>query len=144
MKKILLILLVTAGITAIDVSTSRTAELFKTTIKKEAPLAEVTATMYTPVAKNCDLTPTITAANYKIDKKNASSHKWIAVSRDLHKRWGGVLRYGDKVKITGAGAKDGIYTVADVMNKRYKNRIDILESPGTKKYKYTDVILTRA
>ena len=31
--------------------------------------------------------------------------------------------------------KDGVYQVKDTMNKRFVNRIDILESPGTKPYK---------
>ena len=99
----------------------------------------VTATMYNPVESQCDADPLITAGMYKINPKKASEHKWIAVSRNLLKRWGGSLEYGDKVLIQGTGHKDGIYTVTDTMNKRYKNRIDILETSGTKLYKYNNV-----
>jgi hypothetical protein len=51
------------------------------------------------------------------------------------KRHGGFLDYGDFVVLSGTGNKDGVYQVKDTMNKRWVNRIDILESPGTKPYK---------
>ena len=76
---------------------------------------------------------------FKINPRKASEHKWIAMSRDLLKRWKGEFNYGDVVKIKGAGKKDGIYTVVDTMNKRYKNRIDILETKGTPGYKFDKV-----
>lgn len=95
--------------------------------------------MYYPVAGQCDSTPLITAGNYHISPKHASKQKYIAVSRDLLK----VFKYGDKVKITNAGHKDGTYKVVDTMNKRFKSRIDFLESEGTALYKLKDVILTK-
>ena len=54
------------------------------------------------------------------------------------KRWGGWLDYGDFVLLKGTDGKDGVYQVRDTMNKRWVNRIDILESPGTKPYKFTE------
>jgi len=104
---------------------------------------KVTATMYNAVETQCDADPLITAGMYKINPDKASEHKWIAMSRDMLKRWGGSFQYGDKVLISGAGHKDGIYTVADTMNKRYKNRIDILETKGTPLYKFNSVTITK-
>lgn len=101
----------------------------------------VTATMYNPLESQCDEDPLVTAGMYKINPKKASQHKWIAVSRNLLKRWGGKFDYGDKVQIRGAGHKDGVYTIVDTMNKRFKDRIDFLETHGTKWYKFDNVKL---
>lgn len=99
----------------------------------------VTATMYMAVVGQCDSTPFVTACGRKINPKKASEHKWIAVSRDLLK----VFKYGDKVLLSNAGDKNGIYTIADTMNKRFKNKIDILETEGTPLYKLNSVVLTK-
>jgi len=80
---------------------------------------------------------------YHIKPNHASEQKWIAMSRDMLKRWGGDFDYGDVVKIEGAGHKDGIYKVVDTMNKRFKNRIDFLEDKGTKHYKFDNVKITK-
>ena len=37
--------------------------------------------------------------------------------------------------LIGTGEKDGVYQVKDTMNSRWVNRIDILETPGTKPYR---------
>jgi 3D (Asp-Asp-Asp) domain-containing protein len=100
---------------------------------------KVVATMYNAVEGQCDADPFITACMYKINPQKASEHKWIAVSRDLLKINGGKFVYGQKVRIVGAGKKSGIYTIADTMNKRFKNKIDILETIGTPLYKYNNV-----
>lgn len=100
---------------------------------------KVTATMYNPVESQCDRDPLVTAGMYRINPRKASQHKWIAVSRNLLKRWGGQFDYGDKVKVKGAGHKDGIYTIVDTMNQRYEDRIDFLETKGTKGYKFENV-----
>lgn len=104
---------------------------------------EVTATMYYPVASQCDSDPLLTAGMFKINPNNASEQKWIAMSRDMIARWGGEFQYGDYVEIKGAGHKDGIYKVVDTMNKRFTNRIDFLETAGTKPYKFENVTLTK-
>jgi len=82
----------------------------------------VTATTYRPTEGETDTTPNITASGFKIDLNNPKRHKIIAVSRDLKRKW----PFGSKVYIKGVGKHDGIYIVRDVMNKRYKKRIDIL------------------
>jgi hypothetical protein len=65
------------------------------------------------------------------------------VSRNLLKRWGGWLDYGDFILLKGTNGKDGVYQVRDTMNKRWVNRIDILESPGTNPYKFETAKITR-
>lgn len=104
---------------------------------------EVTATMYYAVASQCDSDPLLTAGMYKINPNKASEQKWIAMSRDMIARWGGEFNYGDLVQIKGTGCKDGIYKVVDTMNKRFTNRIDFLETAGTKPYKFESVTLTK-
>ena len=96
----------------------------------------VTVTMYQPVRYQTDSTPNILADGTRIRTQEASDYKYIAVSRNLLKRFGGWLDYGDFVLLKGTLNKDGVYQVRDTMNKRFVNRIDILESPGVKPYKY--------
>ena len=79
-------------------------------------------TTYSPTSQECDSTPHITASGFKINLKNPKKHRIIAVSRDLLKK----LPFGTLVKVTGAGKLNGVYVVEDKMNKRYKNRIDLL------------------
>jgi 3D (Asp-Asp-Asp) domain-containing protein len=147
MKKMLaiMLILISANI-AINVSTNKDFDnrLTALEMKSSPPVtAMVTTTMYNPVVSQCDKDPLVTAANYKINPVKASEHKYVALSRNLLKRWGGNFNYGDKVQISGAGNKDGIYIVADTMNKRYSNHVDILETSGTDWYKYNDVSLTK-
>ncbi len=83
----------------------------------------VTLTIYSPSLSQTDSTPNITASGFKIDTTNPSKHKIVAVSRDLKKKgWD----FGKKVRIKKAGKFDGVYTIRDLMNKRHKNRIDVL------------------
>ncbi len=96
---------------------------------------EVTVTMYHPVRSQTDSTPNILADGTRIRVHKASEYRFIAVSRNLLKTHGGFLEYGDFVILKGTDGKDGVYQVRDTMNKRWVNRIDILESPGTKPYK---------
>lgn len=104
---------------------------------------DVTVTMYNPVPGQTDDTPNIVADGTHFDVEIASELRWIAVSRDLLKRWGGPLNYGDKVHliIPGSPEKSGIYTVKDTMNPRFTDRVDILESEGEPIYKYEEAEL---
>ena len=95
----------------------------------------VTVTMYQPLRYQTDSTPNILADGTRIRTHEASNYKFIAVSRNLLTRHGGWLNYGDFVFLRGTDAKDGVYQVRDTMNKRWVNRVDILESPGVKPYK---------
>ena len=97
---------------------------------------EVTVTMYHPVSSQTDSTPNILADGTRIRVHKASEYRFIAVSRNLLKQHGGFVEYGDFIVLKGTDGKDGVYQVKDTMNKRFVNRIDILESPGTTPYKF--------
>lgn len=89
----------------------------------------VTLTTYSATEAETDSTPNITASGFKIT--NPKKHRIIAVSRDLKKKY----KFGQKIRIVGAGKYSGTYRVHDVMNKRYKKRIDILVGPNDKQTK---------
>ena len=89
----------------------------------------VTLTTYSAREAETDSTPNITASGFKIT--NPKKHRIIAVSRDLKKKY----KFGQKIRIVGAGKYSGTYRVHDVMNKRYKKRIDILVGPNDKQTK---------
>jgi len=82
----------------------------------------VTVTTYSPTVEQTDSTPLITASGFKINPKNPKKQRIVAVSRDLKKKY----KFGKKIRITGIGKLSGTYTVRDVMNKRYRKRVDIL------------------
>jgi len=111
--------------------------------KYETEGIHVTVTMYQPVARQTDSTPNILADGTKIRTQDASNYKFIAVSRNLLKRWGGWLDYGDFILLRGTDGKDGVYQVRDTMNSRWVNRIDILESIDVKPYKYDSAKITK-
>lgn len=101
----------------------------------EDNIYDVTVTMYHPVPEQTDDTPDITADGTRFKIHKASQYRYVAVARNMLKRWGGFLDYGDYIWVD-AGSKSGIYQVRDTMNPRYVNHIDILETPGTSPYKY--------
>ena len=88
----------------------------------------VDVTMYQPVYPQTDKTPDITADGTRIRIHKASEYKFVALSRNLLKRWGGPFDYGDLVLIKKAGHKDGVYQVRDTMNPKWVNVVDILDS----------------
>ena len=93
----------------------------------------VTLTTYKANESETDSTPLITASGFKIT--NPKRHKIIAVSRDLKRK----MKWGSKVRIVGAGKYDGTYRVHDLMNKRYRKRIDILIGKNDKQTKLRKV-----
>ena len=118
------------------------------TLKKELSKYEtegmiVTVTMYEPVSYQTDSTPNILADGTRIRVHKASEYRFIAVSRNLLKRHGGFLDYGDFVLLKGTNHKDGVYQVRDTMNKRFVNRIDILESPGVPPYMFQEAKIVK-
>lgn len=104
---------------------------------------DVTVTMYHPIYPQTDKTPDITADGTRISIDNASEHRFVALSRNLLKRWGGPFDYGDFILLRGTDGKDGVYQVRDTMNRRYINHIDILESPGTEPYKFDNATIIK-
>jgi 3D (Asp-Asp-Asp) domain-containing protein len=95
----------------------------------------VTLTTYVPNQKETDSSPHITASGFKIDSSNPKKHRIIAISRDLKKKWG----FNKKVRIRKAGKYNGVYVIKDVMNKRFRKRIDILVGENDKPTKLTNV-----
>tara|TARA_R110002110_G_C12876618_1_gene662263 strand:- start:171 stop:515 length:345 start_codon:yes stop_codon:yes gene_type:complete len=98
--------------------------------------------MYHPVPEQTDDTPNITADGTIIKVNNASDYRYVAVSRNMLVNYGGFLAYGDYVFVD-AGIKSGVYQVRDTMARRWMNRIDILETPGVKPYKYKEASIRR-
>lgn len=76
------------------------------------------ATYYNPVKAQTDNTPTITSDGTKLNKNSKS----VAISRDLQKK----LPFGSKIKLIYPKHLSGIYVVNDLLNKRYKQRVDIM------------------
>ena len=110
-------------------------DMMEKEIEKEIAGVEpdiVTVTTYTPSVEETDSTPLVTASGFKINPKNPKRQRIIAVSRDLKKKY----KFGKKVRITGIGKLSGTYTVRDVMNKRYRKRIDILIGTKDKQTKF--------
>ncbi|MFD1874721.1 hypothetical protein [Hymenobacter bucti] len=90
----------------------------------------VTATAYEAVAGQTDSDPFVTADNSRIPRGYSSHTRWLALSRDLLRPWGGPFEYGDTVRVRGISpALDGVYTVHDTMNRRHRRCLDVLVHP---------------
>jgi 3D (Asp-Asp-Asp) domain-containing protein len=99
----------------------------------------VTVTTYSVTEAETDSTPLITASGFKINPNNPKRHRIIAVSRDLKRKY----KFGQKVRIEGAGKYNGIYTIRDLMHHRWKNKIDILINPSDKHTKLRRIKMFR-
>ena len=99
----------------------------------------VTLTTYTASVRETDSTPLVTASGFKLSRKNQKKHRVVAVSRDLKKKY----KFGEKIRVKGAGKLDGVYVVHDLMNKRYKKRIDILINKKDKQVKYKNIKISK-
>lgn len=91
----------------------------------------VTVTQYNPVVEQCDEDPLVTADNSEINlvKLKKGRLRWVAVSRDLRKKY----KYGDVIELkVSRGNKriNGRYIVHDTMHPRFRKRIDILTAVG--------------
>ena len=100
----------------------------------------VTATVYHAVKGQCDDTPLVTACGKKINPKDPYGHRYLAVSRDLLD----VFPYGTEVVVSGTGDYDGIWVVADTMNKRFSGYIDFLINEDMKRGKWAGVRIKKA
>jgi 3D (Asp-Asp-Asp) domain-containing protein len=91
---------------------------------------KVTATCYNAVEGQTNSNPLITADGSFIEVDKIEDIRWIAISRDLEKQ---DFHMGDSVLVQGVGnGYDGIWTIRDRMNKRFKNKIDFLISENKK------------
>ena len=88
--------------------------------------SDTEATVYHATPEQCNDDIKNTASMFQLNLKNPESHKIIAMERTMMKQYG--LKYGDLVKIEGAGQRDGVYQIQDTMNKRFagKHKIDFL------------------
>ena len=104
---------------------------------------DVTVTMYNPSPEQTDSTPNQTADCTIINPDRASEYRYIALSRDLLRRWGGPFNYGDYVMLKGTDGYDGIYQVRDTMAPKFINRVDILRTEGSRLFKFDNATLYR-
>lgn len=102
-------------------------------------ISGVDVTMYNPVPEQTNSQPDVVADGTRFDVTQASELRWLAVSRDLHERWGGPLSFNQAVFLNIPNSeKTGVYIVKDIMNARFTNRVDILETVGQPIYSYTN------
>ena len=93
----------------------------------------VTATVYNAVPGQTDDEPFVTADNSRIKPSYGTRQRWMALSQDLLKHWGGKFKYGDRVRVKGISSQlDGVYTVHDTMNSRHHHCMDVLAHPSEK------------
>jgi hypothetical protein len=115
--------------------------------KIELMYDDVWGSLYNPELDQCDKTPTITADGSVIDTLRASQQRWIAVSQDLlwsprryrlfvkdainDHRYKGRIKFGDTIWVESPNPNiNGKWVVHDLMNKKYKNAIDFLQTAG--------------
>ena len=129
MKKLLWVLsLVSVFIITPIIGSSTKALHYKLVVDRDTAELQ-TLTIYNPVKRQCDNSPLITSCNAKIDpiKLYHQEIRWMALSRDLLKRWNGQFSYGDTVLLTAGDPEiDGLWIIRDTLNKRYKKRGDLL------------------
>jgi len=108
------------------------------TCEKDAFLA--TLTTYNASKGQTDNTPNLTSYQFKIDKKNPFSQRFIGLSRDLLEEF----RYGEIVILENAGDYNGYYIVADCMNSRFIRSVDVLIGPKQKHTKIKNIVIKHA
>ena len=99
----------------------------------------VSLSTYKANTAETDSTPLVTASGFKLDSLNPKKHRVIAISRDLKE----LFAFGDKVILTNAGKFNGVWFVHDVMNKRYKNKIDILINSSDRQFSLKGVLISK-
>lgn len=130
------ILLLLVSFKVMTPSLSETSSLrHDDTVPAISLIQEVTGTYYHTDESQCDDNPFITADQSEIDsvKLKRGELRWVALSRDLLKRWKGPINYGDTIYIHHSNDElRGNWIVHDCMNAKYENRIDFLAHPGKK------------
>ena len=99
----------------------------------------VSLSTYKADTTETDSTPLVTASGFKLDSLNPKKHRVIAISIDLKE----LFAFGDQVKLTNAGKFNGIWFIHDVMNKRYRNKIDILINPSDRQISLEGVVISK-
>jgi 3D (Asp-Asp-Asp) domain-containing protein len=103
------------------------------------PLNKVSLTTYTTDTSETDSFPLITASGLHLDSANPKKGRIIAISRDLQK----LFSFGDRVILRNAGKFNGIWFIHDLMNKRWKNKIDILINPDEPQISLEGVVISK-
>jgi 3D (Asp-Asp-Asp) domain-containing protein len=88
------------------------------------------------VFKQVSLTTYTTDSN---ETDSTKKHRVIAISRDLKE----LFSFGDKVMLSNAGKYNGIWFIHDLMNKRWKNKIDILINPDDRQMSLKGVVISK-
>jgi len=99
--------------------------IFKTEIVYDTihPVTIVNGTYYN-VGENAMTADGSSISDHKISSEGI---KWVALSRDLLKRWGGEYEYGDTINIWHPNKLlSGQWVIHDCMNSRFTNKIDFL------------------
>ncbi|MEY4052733.1 MAG: hypothetical protein RIR64_1718 [Bacteroidota bacterium] len=99
----------------------------------------VNLSTYKAAISETDSTPLVTASGFKLDSLNPKKHRVIAISRDLKE----LFSFGDKVKLSNAGKFNGIWFIHDLMNKKYRNKIDILINPSDRQISIEGVVISK-
>ena len=99
----------------------------------------VSLSTYKADTAETDSTPLITASGFKLDSLNPKKHRVIAISRDLKE----LFSFGDKVMLSNAGKYNGIWFIHDLMNKKWKNKIDILINPNDPQMSLEKVVISK-
>jgi len=112
----------------IDILKHMVEELEKNTQRLMSLQAKyVTVTCYNSVKSQTDSTPLLTAINSKIGPGQ------VAVSSDLLSK---NFTFGRTIWIEGFG----VYVITDVMNKRFRNSIDIWVPKDSKIFKHENIL----
>ncbi|MBD2767554.1 hypothetical protein IC235_06580 [Hymenobacter sp. BT664] len=91
----------------------------------------MTATVYEAVPGQTDQEPFVTADNSRIKPHYGTRKRWVALSRDLLRPWGGHFDFGDTVRVIGISERlDGVYTIHDTMARRHRRYLDVLAHPS--------------
>jgi hypothetical protein len=107
-------------------------------------VTDVDVTVYSLVPSQTDSTPRITADGTFIKAINYGKLRYCAVSRNLLKSHGGFLEFNDIIHIDIPNSPfNGPWKVKDVMNPRWKNKVDLLVNENTHPYSYKNVELSK-
>jgi 3D (Asp-Asp-Asp) domain-containing protein len=99
----------------------------------------VTATTYKLTAKENGPYGNRMASGFRVNEKLPGNDKVVAVSRDMLEKY----PFHSYIKIEGTGKLDGIWRIEDIMNRRYRKRIDLLINWKVKHNKFSNVKITK-
>lgn len=103
-------------------------------------IGNMTVTIYHAVPEQTDDTPMITASGLDLEGLDVEEIRVCALSRDLLKRWGGAIDYGDQIYIDLPDEElSGWWTVEDTMAARWTNHIDLLVPTSRKGGKWSRI-----